>query len=168
MNKIFKRTVLALIVGGVLLVLAAGSFLFLMKPSPVFIAMQADSAANAGTWEDDPKNWHRAFNEDLPEGVEVVHSSYWRSGHFTYEFVYYFEVKATPEWRDSFLKKRGLQAVLPSEAWGFRDIHQSDDIPVWYVPEQVKNYEVWDKPGYHGSVYINKITGHIYFHDAQL
>ncbi len=58
---------------------------------------------NAGLWEDDSKNWSRAFHGDPPAGLTVVHSKYWESDHFTHKYIYFFEVKAPPEWQESFL-----------------------------------------------------------------
>ena len=133
-----------------------------------FFAAQADGILHAGTWEDDPRNWYRAFREQQPAGVKVVHSKYWRSNHFTEEFIYYFEVEATPEWRDAFLKKRGLSQVSSSTSRSFRTNMHSDDTPGWFAPDPVELYEVWDKAGYFGSVWINKTNEHIYFYDVQL
>src|SRR4051812_21318192 len=48
----------------------------------------------AGTWENDPKNWTRAFNESRPaDGIEIVHSWYRRMPHWTAEFAWFFELK---------------------------------------------------------------------------
>jgi hypothetical protein len=91
----------------------------LLQPGVLSFKMQADSIRSAGTWEDDPKNWYRAFHEEQPSEVKVVHSKYWRSDHFTVEFIYYFEVEATPKWRDNFLAKHNLQQVSPETAREF-------------------------------------------------
>jgi hypothetical protein len=133
-----------------------------------FSAMQADSIRRAGSWEDDPQNWFRVFGEQQPAQVKVVHSKYWRSDHFTAEFSYYFEVEATPEWRDALLKKRGLTQVSPSVARTFRTSMDSDDTPDWFAPDPVELYDVWDRAGYFGSVWIVKTNGHIFFYDMQL
>lgn len=123
---------------------------------------------DAGTWEDDPKNWRRAFGEETPAGVSVVHSRYWESNHFTREYLYYFVVRASPEWRDAFLKKRGLFPVKASEARSYRSIRPNSDIPKWFVPDPVERYEAWDLPGYYGSVFIDRETGEIHFAGGQL
>jgi hypothetical protein len=133
-----------------------------------FFSMQADSIEHAGTWEDDPKNWNRAFGEELPKEVKVIHSKYWRSDHFTVEFEYYFEVEATSRWRDMFLSKGKLQPVSPSTARSFRANHYSADIPSWFAPDPVDRYEVWDIAEYFGSVWIDKTTGHIFFYEWQI
>ena len=127
------------------------------------------SSSVAGTWEDDPRNWYRAFQCDQPADIAVVHSRYWRSDHWTYEYSYYFEVQATPEWREEFLKSRNAHFVPADIARGYRDQAQPDLTPTWFVPGPVNDYEVWDdRPGYFGSIWINKITGHIFFWERQV
>lgn len=144
------------------------AFIALKPKVPAFVALQLQGISSAGTWEDDPKNWYRAFNEAQPEGVKVIHSKYWRSNHFTEEHIYHFEVEATPDWKNTFLQKRGLIQVAPSVARAFRTNHSESDVPNWFAPGSVDLYEVWDIPGYYGSVWINKTNGHIHFFEWQL
>jgi hypothetical protein len=162
-----KRIKQVLLVGLFLMALLV-VVLALQPASRAFFTMQADSIRHAGTWEDDPQNWFRAFREQQPADVKVIHSKYWRSDHFTVEFIYYFEVEATPEWRDAFMKKRGLTQVSPSVARSFRTNTHSDDTPGWFAPDPVELYDVWDRAGYFGSVWIAKTNGHIFFYDMQL
>ena len=131
-----KRIKQVLLIGISVLALVV-VILALQSDSRAFFAMQADSIRHAGTWEDDPKNWYRAFHEQPPAEVKVVHSKFWRSNHFTYEFMYYFEIKATPEWRDAFMEKRGLKRVSASVARSFRTNIHSDDTPAWFAPDPV-------------------------------
>jgi len=160
----------ALAVGTLLVVLLAAIavFIALQPDTRALFAMQADSMRHAGRWEDEPQNWYRAFHEQPPAKVKVVHSKYWRSNHFTYEFMYWFEIEAPPEWKDEFLKKRQLTQVSPSVARSFRTNTHSDDTPAWFAPDPVELYDVWDKAGYFGSVWINRSNGHIHFYDVQL
>jgi len=165
MRKRIKQVLLVGLCFATLLVVVV-----LLQPNTrAIFAMQADSIRHAGTWEDDPQNWYRAFREEQPAQVKVIHSKYWRSDHFTVEFIYYFELETTPEWRDAFLKSRGLTQVSPSVARSFRADRSSDNTPDWFAPDPVDLYDVWDRSGYsRGSVWINKTNGHIYFYDAQL
>jgi len=164
MSKRIKKVFIILVFLMALLVIS-----FILRPGVIpFIAMQADGIQHAGTWEDDPKNWYRAFNEEQPAQVKVVHSKYWRSNHFTYEFIYYFEVEATPEWKDKFVAEHSLKQVSPATARSFRTNNSADDTPNWFAPDPVGRYDVWDKAGYFGSVWIDKTNGHIFFYDAQL
>jgi hypothetical protein len=56
----------------------------------------------SGTWVDDPNNFKRAWGVDAPSGVQVVHSRYSRSAHFTREEVYYFQLRATSSYAQAF------------------------------------------------------------------
>lgn len=136
-----------------------------------FVVMQVDSMLHAVTWEDDPKNWYRAFHENPPPGVKVVHSKYWRSNHFTYEYAYHFEVQATPEWKDTFLKSRGVERVASSRIPIVPATTRTNAIP-WFRPGPIENYEIWDIPGHpgltHYSIWIDKATGHIFFCDISV
>ena len=154
----------------IVIFLAALAVINIARPPSLltFFAMQAESIQHAGTWEDDPENWHRAFGEQLPAQVKVIHSKYWRSDHFTVEFVYFFEVEGKPEWRDEFLKTRHLVQIPPAVARTFRTNTHTDLTPNWFAPDPIELYDVWDKTGGFGSVWINKTNGHIFFYDAQL
>jgi len=139
-----------------------------MSDTRRFFLLQATNAARAGTWEDDPKNWFRAFNEEPPADVSVVRSKYWRSNHFTDEFVYYFEVQASAAWRDAFLKKRNVELISPPAAATYRMNNHSDLAPDWFVPGPAEKYDVWDKAGHCGSIWMDKTNGHVFFYDQQV
>ncbi len=163
-----RKRIKQILVIGISLVALLIVMVALRSGTLTFFTMQADGIRQAGTWEDDPQNWYRAFREQQPAQVKVIHSKYWRSNHFTEEFIYYFEVEATPEWTEAFLKKRGLIQVSPSVARSFRTNNDPSDTPGWFAPDPVELYDVWDRAGYFGSVWRNKSNGHIYFYDAQL
>jgi len=166
MKKKTKRVLL--VITAVVVILAGVGFIACINsPLGMMAMLHAQSKLDAGTWEDDPQNWHLAFGEDPPDSVSVVHSKYWGSDHFTHEYIFFFEVKAAPEWQESFLHKRGLELVAPSNAWGFQR-SCTDLTPDWFAPDPVEQYEVWDRPKYHGSVWINKTNGHMHFYGVQL
>lgn len=130
------------------------------------IGLQRQSKLDAGTWKDDPGNWRRAFGEDPTQDVSVVHSYYWGSDHFTHECIYFFEVKAEPAWREAFIRTRNCVPVASSNACCF-DVHY-EGTPDWFVPKPVQQYEVWDRPGHHGSLWLNRTNGHFFFYGVQL
>jgi hypothetical protein len=161
-----KRTKKVLIVLAFLV--TALVIVLVLQPSLVtFAILQTEGKRQAGTWEDDPKNWYRAFKTEQPPEVTVIHSKYWRSDHFTDEHMYFFEVRSTPEWKDSFLRSRKVEPVPPSKARSFRD-NNGSDVPIWFASDSTESFEVWDQPGYYGSIWINKTNGHIFFFDIQL
>jgi len=144
---------------------AAIGFIALIQ-SPLGIIIRGNP--NAGEWEDAPENWYRAFGQAPPTGVSVVHSYYRETDHFTHEYIYYFEVDASPEWQQAFLNKRNLGLVPESNAWGARTGNGGEGIPNWFAPDPVEQYDVWDLPKYHGSVWIDKSNGHMYFYGASM
>src|SRR5215468_4553522 len=46
-----------------------------------------------GTYVDDKRNFERAFESKRPQNVQVLHSFYYISPHFTEEHEYYFQMK---------------------------------------------------------------------------
>lgn len=127
-----------------------------------------DQLIVAGTWEDDPNNWYRAFQEPVPSGVTVIHSKYWKSDHFTHEYIFYFEVKASDEWKNNFIKEGNLVLFTPSRD-DDEQFYRSTKQPIWYLPGYVSDYEVWGEAGYnYGTIFIHKETGHIFFDGGQL
>lgn len=108
-----------------------------------FVALLAASCS-AGTWEDDPKNWSRAFHEDRPaDGIEVVRSWYMRTPHFTAEFAWFFELRITPE------VKRGINAAehfrkltnLTDEEYALRLFTPT---PAWFAPGPIARYDAYE------------------------
>jgi len=95
MKRRTKVLLLAIILTGVM-VGTVGYLAFIHSP----LGIIARGNPNAGTWEDDPQNWNRAFGQDPPDDVSVVRSYYWESDHFTHEYIYFFEVKASSQWQE--------------------------------------------------------------------
>ena len=78
----------------------AGAWQF-RSESDTEVILAACGPVKFGNWTDDPDNWGRAFQSSKPDDVEVVHSYYYRSPHFTYEFSYYFHIRANRALRAS-------------------------------------------------------------------
>lgn len=70
----------------------------------------------AGTWEDDPGNWSRAFQSTKPPEVAVVHSKYWRSAHWTSEFEYFFEIAPNPQLKAQLFGENNVRQATGDEA----------------------------------------------------
>ncbi len=122
----------------------------------------------AGKWEDDAGNWYRMFQEEKPSDVEIIHSLYWRSDHFTDEFMFFAEVKASAGWRSGYFKKYKLEPVHPAKARSFRTDTSCSLTPGWFVPGPIGDYDVWDVPGRFGSVWIDRKNGHMHFFRMRL
>tara|TARA_B100000959_G_C14816149_1_gene555928 strand:+ start:491 stop:937 length:447 start_codon:yes stop_codon:yes gene_type:complete len=124
----------------------------------------------AGTWEDDPKNWERAFNSSRPPDVVVVHSKYWCSPHWSHEFEYFFEIVPTPEFTEQLFIKNQLREIKGEEAETAK-LNFFADKPAWFTPGQTTNYEVWvykEEPDGNFRVFVNKHSGHLFLTDYQV
>ncbi len=124
---------------------------------------------SSGTWEDDPKNWDRAFRSDKPGDVIVLHSRYWRSPHFTFEFEYFFEIKTHEGLRKQLFTMNRLIMLKGIEASNaFQDVFA--DRPPWFLPKIENRYEVWiykDRLRGNFRVFIDKDTGNLFLTDYQ-
>ncbi len=96
-----------------------------------------------GTYVDDKHNFERALQFQRPVDVQVVHSIYWQSPHFTDEHCYFLELQ--PSEGSSILKTlTTAQDVVPvtDEA---REIPPSLAVerPKWFAPSPRSAYELW-------------------------
>jgi len=114
----------------------------------------------SGTWEDDSGNWSRAFGSRQPSDVTVLHSKYWCSAHWTYEFQYFFEVAPNTRLRDELLKGKLRQVSGEAASKARKDL--VGDVPSWFAPLDVTDYELWvteDSPDDHRMVLIDRKSG---------
>ena len=126
---------------------------------------------NAGTWQDDPKNWERAFHQKTPQGIEIMHSYYWRSPHWTYEFRYFFSIRGTKETRDLLFANGQLKKFDQNSGSNFQLDNSFDNKPSWFLPKVLDQCEVWifkDEPRGNFRLFIDKISGDIFITDFQI
>lgn len=121
----------------------------------------------SGTWVDDPGNFKRAWGTEPPAGVQVVHSWYWRSGHFTREEIYYFQLRAEEAYAEAFAAENHLEVSSPSE---LGQLSFADPKPVWFAPKDPTAYRIWstgsqESPGF---VLADRGTGDIFIYFEQL
>jgi hypothetical protein len=126
--------------------------------------------AMAGTWEDDPGNWSRAFESTKPPEVSVIRSKYWRSAHWTYEFAYFFEIAPEPRLKSQLFGKNKLRQATGVEAMRVKK-DGPGDAPPWFAPGEATEYEVWvfeGSPNSHFKVLIEKKSRVMFLADYQL
>jgi hypothetical protein len=121
----------------------------------------------AGTWDDDPGNWSRAFQSTKPPDVTVVHSRYWRSAHATYEFQYFFEIAPNTKLKEQLFAKNKLRQVTGDEAMKVRK-NVFGEVPSWFAPGDVAEYEVWvfeGEPDRNFRILIDRKSGVMFLND---
>ena len=122
----------------------------------------------AGTWEDDPGNWSRALHSTKPPDVGVIHSKYWGSAHWTYEFEYFFEIAPNPKLKEQLFRENKLRQLTGDEAGKVKNF---GTVPSWFAPEDVTEYEVWvfeDERDRNFKVLIDRKSGVMFLSNYQL
>jgi len=123
----------------------------------------------SGRWEDDPKNWDRAFHSTKPKDVVVVHSEYWRDPHWSYEAGYAFEIRGNEALREQLFRENHLSQVPSRELENVGAVCGS--CPTWFAPGPLSQYDVWrysDEPASNFRVLVNRDTGDMFLVDYQL
>ena len=121
----------------------------------------------SGTWSDDPKNWERAFDSQKPPDVEVAHSKYWRSPHWSYEFEYFFHIRANAKIREQLFTENKLSLLGGEQAHSAKQYCVSVG-PNWFAPQSVEAYDVWgyaNEPSSNFRVFIDKNNEDIFLTD---
>ena len=124
----------------------------------------------SGTWENDPDNWGRAFQSKKPDDVVVLHSKYWRSPHWTYEFQYFFEIEHNDKLRERLFTQNKLIELEGKDAAEAKDKFSSE-FPKWFAPKPASKYEIWvyaDDPTGNFEIFIDKETGNLFLTDRQV
>jgi len=155
-----------------------------MRQALLLVLAVAGCISCGGTWEDDPKNWRRIFGEKQPLDVEIVHSRYWLSPHWTHEFSFHLHLKANEryekELKERYNMVRGTRpgprrwADGPEVVWNGEDNDwgRCSGTTDWFTPKPVENYDVWVEPGdptwHHLTLYVDRDTHELFLCDVQL
>ena len=73
----------------------------------------------AGTWEDDPGSWRRAFETPKPADVVIPHSWYWRRPSWNYwnpKEVYFFQFRWNERLFEQLTSRHAMNLVEQREA----------------------------------------------------
>lgn len=133
---------------------------------PILLAITF-GCSRSGTWEDDPKNFERAFRQRPHEDAVIVRSWYWRSPHWTHEFAYFFHFRASENFQKFLFDNNKLkQPETPSERQMVAEFSHTK--PTWFIPKHSDVYDVWiyaDDPQSHFRIFIDKTTQDIFVAD---
>jgi hypothetical protein len=132
-----------------------------------FLLVTLLACHRSGTWVDDPRNFRRAWGQEPPADVEVVHSWYWRSSHFTREEIYYFQLQAPVSYAEAFASENGL---VPVGAEAITPYSFDQQKPAWFAPKPAAAYRIWSDRSRHPARYVlvDRQSGAIFIHAAQL
>ena len=120
----------------------------------------------SGTWVDDPKNFQRAWGQPVPSDVQIQHSWYWRSAHFTREEAYYFQFARHDELMRGFIAENKLRLVANPTSVNLSD-YSCFSRPPWFAPKPLAAYNVWVTPADASSaLLLEDRTTHEFFVSA--
>lgn len=100
-------------------------------------------------------------NHDVPADFKIIDGQFWKSSHWTYEYIAFLHFKAPTKWIDEFIKLNDLQIATGSQ-------RLPDDAPEWFIPKV--GQKVFIETGFsQGSMYfVNEKTGEVFFYEIQL
>jgi hypothetical protein len=120
---------------------------------------------SSGKWEDDDKNWTRAYKHPLPDTIDLVHSWYWRSPHWSLEQAMYFEIKHNEGIKENFIK---YEDVVRLELKDTININFFGQKPKWFIPKSFKDYHIWKSNLGNFLLFLDTENGDLYWTDYQL
>ncbi len=109
----------------------------------------------------DPKKVYTLWAYQKPDkNIEVLNGQYWKSAHWTNEYIVYLQIQTSQTWWNAFTKKNNLlkdtiQWQLPSTA------------PTWFTPSEKS--ESYRNPDNTESLYLyNPETEETFIYENQL
>jgi hypothetical protein len=123
-----------------------------------------------GTWEDEPQNFQRIFHVAAPQDVVVVHSRFWRSAHWTYEFEYFIHIRQNADFQKRLFTENRLKQ-LESETDRQGATNYFGERPSWFLPKPLVEYEIWiyaDEPRQNFRIFIDRNSGDLFLTDHQV
>ena len=119
-----------------------------------------------GTWVDDEGNFKRVFGFDKPNDVQVLHSYYWKSPHWSTEYQYYIALRTSASFANGLTATQLVSPAIPDA----NALEQcGGNPPQWFVSKPFSHYEMWiPKNSYRYRVFRDKDDNTIYACDEQL
>jgi hypothetical protein len=97
-----------------------------------------------------------------PANIEVFNGQYWRSAHWTLEYIMYLEFKPTEIWWNEFLKQNNI--VEDKNKW-----ITPTDAPDWFKPsDSFIRYRIESDFDQGSRYFRDKLTGICYIYEIQL
>lgn len=138
----------------------------------ILVLLNFTGCGSAGNWEDDAGNWKRAYGDDLPKGIKIEHSYYWRSAHWTMEYEYFFVIADSQAARDNILKLDELKKYEKPDELRISVDSFVNKKPSWFLPKKLEAYDTWiiKDPDGRGNLrlFIDKETKEIHITDYQV
>lgn len=95
-----------------------------------------------------------------PKDLQLIHGEYWRSDHFTLEYILYLEFITSKEWVNEFVSQNGFVA----------DTFQFEfSKPDWFNPsDNFTQYKLSDETDQGTRFYYDPFSGKCFLYEIQL
>jgi len=123
---------------------------------------------SSGIWENDDKNWSRAYGFPLPDSIKLINSWYWRSPHWTLEQAMFFEAKYNEGVKNSYILDTTIIELPYSDTI---KISFFNDKPKWFLPKPYKFYNIWkgNRNEFDNFLlFMDKESGNLFWTDFQI
>ncbi|WP_268846608.1 hypothetical protein [Flavobacterium aestivum] len=110
----------------------------------------------------DPKEAFELWSyEDVPDDIKVINGQFWKSSHWTEEYITYLKFKASDEWIDNFIETNDLETATG-------DFSLPNDAPNWFTPKVGQKAYV-EKEHSEGSIYfVDEKSGEVLLYEIQM
>ena len=108
-------------------------------------------------------------NGAIDEEVEIVNGQFWKSGHWTYEYSVFLELRPSKKWKEKFFELYKADENLVGQYDSEKKYHQIQaahwfEKPDWFNP----NSEFQIYRGYGGNFYWNEKENTLLIFEIQL
>lgn len=100
-------------------------------------------------------------NHEVPSDFKIYNGQYWKSSHWSYEYITFLHFKAPTNWIDDFIKLNDLQIATGEYCMPY-------DAPECFAPKVGQKVYI-EKGITQGSMYfVNEETGEVFLYEIQL
>jgi len=104
------------------------------------------------------KNWS---GSNPPSDLKLINGQFWKSGHWSNEYIVYLELKPSKIWWEDFVRQNSLSP--DNDSWS-----KPSEAPIWFKPP-TKSIRYKNQQLDQGSRYFrDSITGICYIYEIQL
>jgi hypothetical protein len=116
--------------------------MFMTKIGQVLIAVvfMLPLSGCGGTWVDDESNFKRIFGFDKPNDVQILHSYYWKSPHWSTEYQYYIALRSSNSFTSGLTAAQLMSPAVPDKDALARC---GGNLPPWFVSKPLSHYQMW-------------------------
>lgn len=103
--------------------------------------------------------YKRWAGHEPPNDVQILHTDYWESPHWTKEYLLYMELQTTATWRREFVQQNKLKYDSTAN-------FPINSMPKWFSP--TANFKTLVKPKSNSIYSIDTVNNRIFIYEEKL